>query len=140
MTEAELLSQFATLGQAFLSGLLATFTIVSAYLVALYAFLGAAPLALRVVAFAFFSATLMLLGVFLAGSLAYADGVAIALNDLVVASGASRPSRLVTDLSNHNMAYFLAYASVALGVSLYGALFFLTFFFNWPTKSAQANG
>jgi len=136
MSEAELLTQFATLGQAFLSGLLATFTVVSAYLVALYAFLGNAPLPLKIVAFAFFTGTLILLGIFLAGSIFYADGVAVALNDIVVARGGSNLARVVVHLVNHKLAYFLAYASVATGACVYGVLFYLTFYFEWPRQGS----
>jgi len=77
MSEAELVGAFASLGQAFLTGLQASFAIVSAYIVALYFFLGRAPLAMRVLAFAFFSATLAVLGAYFAGAMAYGDGIAI---------------------------------------------------------------
>ena len=132
MTEAELLAQFATLGQAFLAGLLAAFTIVSAYLVALHAFLGNAETPLKVVAFVFFSATLFVLGIFLGGAIIYADGVAVALNELSASRGSTSLGRLVTNLVNHQLAYVLAGACVIIGVCIYGALFFLTFFYAWP--------
>jgi hypothetical protein len=78
VTEAEVVGAFATLGQAYLAGLQASFAIVSAYIVELYFFLGRAPFPLRVLAFLFFSATLAV-GVYLAGVMAYGDGIAAAL-------------------------------------------------------------
>ena len=135
MTEAEVIAAFATLGQAFLAGLQASFAIISAYIVALYFFLGRAPLAMRVLAFAFFSATLAVLGVYLAGAKAYGDGIAVELAELQTRANLSTLGRVVLWLVNHPQAYALLYASLGIGLTGYLALFYLTFFYRWPKSS-----
>jgi hypothetical protein len=136
MSEAEVVAAFATLGQAFLAGLQATFAIISAYLVALYFFLGRAPLVMRVVAFAFFSSTLAVLGLYLAGAKAYGDGIAVALEEMQTQSSLSTLGKVVLWLINDPNAYLLLYASLAIGLAAYLTLFYLTFFYSWGEKHA----
>ena len=133
MTEAEVVGAFATLGQAYLAGLQASFAIVSAYIVALYFFLGRAPFPLRLLAFLFFSATLAVLGVYLAGAMAYGDGIAAALEELRGKHTLSTLGIVVASLINHPHAFALLYASLAIGLAAYLALFYLTFFYGWQT-------
>jgi hypothetical protein len=123
MTEAAVIAAFATLGQAFLAGLQASFAIISAYKVALYFFLGRAPLAMRVLAFAFFSATLAVLGVYLACARAYGDGSAVELAELQTRANLSTLGRVVLWLVNHPQAYALLYASLGIGLAGYLARF-----------------
>ncbi len=131
MTEAEVIAAFATLGQAFLAGLQASFAIVSAYIIALYFFLGRAPLAMRIVAFGFFTSTLAVLGVYLAGAKAYGDGIAIELAEIQTRTTLSTLGRVVLWLMNDPHAYALLYASLAIGLAAYITLFYLTFFYRW---------
>ncbi len=131
MSEAEVVAAFATLGQAFLAGLQASFTIVSAYIVALYFFLGRAPLAMRILAFAFFSSTLAVLGVYLAGAKAYGDGIAVSLSEMQTKTSLTTLGKVVLWLINNPDAYALLYASLGIGLAGYLALFYLTFFYRW---------
>jgi hypothetical protein len=131
MSEAEVVAAFATLGQAFLAGLQASFAIVSAYIVALYFFLGRSPLPMRILAFAFFSSTLAVLGVYLAGAKAYGDGIAISLAEMQATAKLSTLGNVVLWLMNNPHAYALVYASLAIGLFAYLALFYLTFFYRW---------
>jgi len=131
MSEAEVVNGFATLGQAFIAGLQASFAIVSAYIVALYFFLGRAPLAMRILAFAFFSATLAVLGIYLAVAMAYGDSIAIALAEMQTSRKLSTLGSVVLQLVNHPHAYSLLYDSLLIGLAAYLALFYLTFFYAW---------
>jgi hypothetical protein len=139
MSEAELLSQFSVLGQTFLFGLQAAFTIVSAYVVALYFFLGHAPFVMKLVAFVFFTAALIILGVFLTGAIIFADGLAYSLTEASSGHQSTYLGHLVGGLVNHDLAYAIAYGTVAIGVTLYGALFYLTFLYAWPPKAASGS-
>jgi hypothetical protein len=131
MSEAEVGAAFATLGQAFLAGLQASFAIVSAYIVALYFFLRRAPLAMRILAFAFFSSTLAVLAVYLAGAKAYADGIAIELEQMQAKASLSTLGKVVVWLIDNPHAYALLYVSLAIGVAAYLTLFYLTLFYQW---------
>ena len=138
MSEAEVVTAFATLGQAFLAGLQAAFAIISAYIVALYFFLGRAPLVMRIVAFAFFSSTLAVLGLYLAGAKAYGDGIAVALAEMQDKTSLSTLGKVVLWLINDPQAYLLLYASLGIGLTAYLTLFYLTFFYNWKdTKTVD---
>ena len=141
MSESEIVAAFATLGQAFLAGLQASFAIVSAYIVALYFFLGRAPLPMRILAFVFFSATLAVLAVFLAGAMAYGDGIAISLADMQTKGKLSHLGGIVLELVNHPQAYALLYASLLIGIAAYVTLFYLTFFYRWdaPRDAGRAS-
>ncbi len=132
MSEAEVVAAFATLGQAFLAGLQASFAIVSAYIVALYFFLSRAPLMLRILAFAFFSSTLAVLAVYMAGAMAYGDGIAISLAEIQSRTDLTTLGKVVLWLINHPQAYGLLYASLGIGLAAYLALFYLTFIYRWP--------
>jgi hypothetical protein len=132
MSEAELLKEFTTLGQTFLTGVQAAFTIGSAYIIALYTFLGRAPFLLKVTAFAFFSVTMLVLGVFMLAATRYADGVAAALTDLHVRKKLSGLGGLVTVMLNHTLTYVFVGISILMGIGVYFALYYLTFHFEWP--------
>ena len=133
VTEAEVVGAFATLGQAYLGGLQTSFAIVSAYIVALYFFLGRAPFPLRALAFLFFSATLAVLGGYLVGAMAYSAGVWAALAELRGKRALSALGSVVASVISHPYTSVLLYASLAIGLAAYVALFYLTFFYRWRT-------
>jgi multisubunit Na+/H+ antiporter MnhC subunit len=138
MKEAELISAFATLGQSFVAGLQASFTIVSAYIVALYFFLGRAPLLMKCIAFAFFTGTMLVLGLVMLGAINYADGIAIALGQERVGAGLSTVGEVVIAMMDHPLAYALLGTAIVIGAPTYLTLFYLTFFYRW--RSAETNG
>jgi hypothetical protein len=138
MKEAELINAFATLGQSFVAGLQASFTIVSAYIVALYFFLGRAPLLIKTVAFAFFTGTMLVLGLVMLGAKSYADGIAIALGQERASGGLSTVGQSVIEMMDHSLAYALLGLATAIGAATYLTLFYLTFFYRWTPRRADA--
>ena len=131
MTEAVLVSNAREFGHIFLAGIQASFTIVSAYVVALYFFLGRAPFLMKLLAFGFFSATLALLGLFAVGVMLYADGLAIGLGEVAAQQPLSTLGRTLNWLVNHELAYWFTLMSFIVGCGVYVALFYLTFLYNW---------
>ncbi len=112
MTEAELIAAFSDIAQMFLTGLQASFTVVSAYIVALYFFLGRAPFLMRLLAFAFFTAVLAVLGLFLVGAVIFSDGIAIGLTEQSISGTASSATLIAAKLVNTDYAYAIAAAAV----------------------------
>jgi hypothetical protein len=135
MKEPELINAFAALGQAFVTGLQASFTIVSAYIVALYFFLGRAPLLMKTVAFAFFTGTMLVLGLVMLGAITYADGIALALGQ--EGAALSVVGRAVIDMMDHPLAYLLLGMAIGIGAATYLTLFYLTFFYRWHTAGTD---
>lgn len=131
MTEAELIAAFSDIAQMFLAGLQASFTVVSAYIVALYFFLGRAPFLMRLLAFAFFTAVLAVLGLFLVGAVIFSDGIAIGLTEQSISGTASSATLIAAKLVNTDYAYAIAAAAVLIGIGVYLSLFYLTFFDRW---------
>jgi hypothetical protein len=131
MTEAELIAAFSDIAQMFLTGLQASFTVVSAYIVALYFFLGRAPFLMRLLAFAFFTAVLAVLGLFLVGAVIFSDGIAIGLTEQSISGTASSATLIAAKLVNTDYAYAIAAAAVLIGIGVYLSLFYLTFFYRW---------
>jgi hypothetical protein len=80
---------------------------------------------------------LLLLGAFMIGAMLYADGVANALTDLHLDKKLSALGGLVTVMLNHRMTYAFVGISIVVGGAVYFALFYLTFYYEWPIISGS---
>ncbi len=139
MTESEILQNLFDAIDAVLVIFSTFFAIVSGYIAALFFFLARAPLTLRVMAFALLSIGLAFLG-----------GTATVIQKLQVGLfGAwdrlERPIVPVQDLRNPVSGIHFAQLTQqeigvvigwAVAVTVYLALFYLTFVYRWPTSEA----
>jgi hypothetical protein len=140
MSEADILSIRNELTGLVLTVVSVSFGMISAYIVGLWLFLKDSPLVLRTTAFALLTCGLAFLG-----------GLTVGLNALLLGterawSGISAPATGIASFGAERPDFLhglsLYDLSAALGglafLAIYLALFFLTFFYTWPTARPGA--
>ncbi len=140
MTEAEILNGLFSALQAIMTVVSLFFAIVSGYIAALYFFLGRAPFFLRSLAFSLLTIGLVFLGGTALVIQSMQEGLLTAWGNL------SSPVIAVVDLRNPlpiqaNMELSQQQLGVgmgwAVGITVYLALAYLTFLYDWSTNSAS---
>ncbi len=131
MNEADIVGHLLSFTEIFVAAIALTFTIVSAYIAALYYFIKNADLLFKVVAFVFFTGILAQLGVLLYGSTVLFNLLRLSGEMLVEKK---EGSMLMEKYINAASSFPILVGSIfpwLLGISVYFALFYLTFIRKW---------